>query len=195
MKGYDLGLGDYLMEVDIEDENDRTEEAKQKLKEIDVAKEEAKFAKEEAVETAKLLKQLLEETTLQKQKLDEIPDTVSGGSLEITITDTSGSKAFELLERKNQRLVDEEAVWEKEKEVKQKEFKLREKELRIRVIKGRIKTVLILIVVVVVALAMINGYRIVITEGEIYSFSDVVESIKGIWESATDWFWNHFRNR
>ena len=185
MKGYDLGLGDYLMEVDIEDENDRTEEAKQKLKEIDVAKEEAKFAKEEAVETAKQLKKLLEETALQKQKLDEIPDNVSDTTLEIYVSDTVESdrdiKALELLEEERQmqakrKLIqaEKDAEWLKEKRSKK--------------IKRMVKTSAIVVIIVIIGLALLAGYRIPISE-------DVVIHIKGIWESAKDFVIQYWVNK
>lgn len=177
MKGYDLGLGDYLMEVDIEDENDRTEEAKKKLKEIDVAKEEAKFAKEEAVETAKQLKKLLEETALQKQKLDEIPDTVSDTTLEIYVSDTveneRDTKALDILEKERQMQLERELEWKKEKRAKK--------------IKRWVKTSLIVIVVGTVGLSLLAGYRIPIPE-------EVAIHIKGIWESAKDFVVSYFTN-
>ncbi len=177
MKGYDLGLGDFLMEVDIEDENDRTEEAKKKLKEIDVAKEEVESVKEEAVSTAKQLKKLLEETTLQKQKLNEIPDTVPEGSLEINISDTVESerdtKALDILEKERQMQLERELEWKKEKRVKK--------------IKRWVKTSLIVIPVGVIGLAWLAGYRIPIPE-------EIAIHAQGIWESAKDFVVSYFTN-
>lgn len=177
MKGYDLGLGDYLMEVDIEDENDRAEEAKKKLQEIDVAKEEVESAKEEAVETAKQLKKLLEETALQKQKLDEVPDTIPTGMLEINISDTVESerdtKALDILEKERQMQLERELEWKKEKRGKK--------------IKRWVKTSLIVIPVGVIGLAWLAGYRIPIPE-------EVAIHAQGIWESAKDFVVSYFTN-
>lgn len=191
MKGYDLGLGDYLMEVDIEDENDRVEEAKTKLKKIDatkekaeiakekaeIAKEEAEIAKEEAAEAAKQSKLLLEEIALKKQKLDEIPDTVPDTMLEIYVSDTVESdrdiKALDILERERQMQLDRELEWKKEKRVKK--------------IKRWVKTSLIVFVVGIVGLSLLAGYRIPIPE-------EVAIHVKGIWESAKDFVVSYFTN-
>lgn len=181
-----LDLG--FLEIDGEDmmdENERTEEAKKKMKEIDTAKEKAEIAKEEAVETAKQLKKLLEETVLQKQKLDEIPDTVSDTTLEIYVSDTVESdrdiKALELLEEERQMQVkrkliqaEKDAEWLKEKRSKK--------------IKRWVKTSAIMIVIGVIGLALLAGYRIPISD-------DVVIHLKGIWESAKDFVIQYWTNR
>lgn len=173
-----LDLG--FLEIDGEDmmdENERTEEAKKKMKEIDTAKEEAEIAKEELVEAAKQSKMLLEEIAFQKQKLNEIPDIVSEGSLEINISDTVESerdtKALDILEKERQMQLDRELEWKKEKKAKK--------------IKRWVKTSLIAIVVGTVGLSLLAGYRIPIPE-------EVAIHIKGIWESAKDFVVSYFTN-
>lgn len=192
MKGYDLGLGDFLMEVDIEDENDRTSEAENNLKEIVVTKEEAKIAKEEAelakveaIEAAKQSKLLLEEITLKKQKLDEIPDTVPDTTLEIYVSDTVENdrdiKALELLEEERQMQIERKLI-QAEKDAEWL------KEKRSKKIKRMVKTSAITFIVGVIGLALLAGYRIPISE-------DVVIHFKGIWESAKDFVIQYWVNR
>lgn len=192
MKGYDLGLGDFLMEVDIEDENDRTSEAENNLKEIVVTKEEAKIAKEEAelakveaIEAAKQSKLLLEEITLKKQKLDEIPDTVPDTTLEIYVSDTVENdrdiKALELLEEERQMQIERKLI-QAEKDAEWL------KEKRSKKIKRMVKTSAIAFIVGVIGLALLAGYRIPISE-------DVVIHFKGIWESAKDFVIQYWVNR
>lgn len=180
MKGHQFDLDFGVIEIngeDMMDDNERTEEAKKKMKEIDTAKEKAEIAQEELVEAAKQSKMLLEEIALQKQKLNEIPDTVPEGSLEINISDTVESerdtKALDILEKERQMQLERELEWKKEKRVKK--------------IKRWIKTSLIVIPVVVIGLAWLAGYRIPIPE-------EIAIHAQGIWESAKDFVVSYFTN-
>lgn len=166
-----LDLG--FLEIDGEDmmdENERAEEAKKKLEEIDAAKE-------EAVEAAKQTKLLLEEITLQKQKLEEAPDIAPEGKLDIyfsdTVEDTRNQNALDILERERQMQLERELEWKKEKRAKK--------------IKRWVKTSLVLTFVGIIGLAWLAGYRISVPEG-------VAIHVKGIWESAKDFIIAYFTN-
>lgn len=197
MKGHQFDLDFGVIEIDgkdFMDENEREEEAK---KELEIREAESVKRIEEIGQ--KVVERIDKKVEEKLKKLEEIPTTpidnfefYISNALENEKERENGSLA--LFEKERQMQLDRELEWKKEKEVKRKESEIREKELKIKKIKSRIKTVLVFVILVVIALAMISGYRIIITEGETYSFVNMIEDIKGIWGSATDWFWDRIRS-